>query len=96
MSIKNFFALLCILSFGTFLIFKFYPLLVEEETSEVIYNKKTDMLQKPVQPKLSIEANFESNFILLSSLITSILSFLGFCYIQLSIYAKYPKGGGAV
>jgi uncharacterized protein YjcR len=79
MSIRNFFALLFIISLSTFVILKFYPNLIQ--TSErVVHDKKNDIAQKRYMPSVSVETNFESSdsFILLASLITSILSFLGF------------------
>ncbi len=81
MSIKKFFALLFIVSLSVFIFFKFYPTTVENSPKPHYIDKKTQMTQKPSMPSVSIETNLESsndNFILLTSLITSMLSFLGF------------------
>jgi hypothetical protein len=79
MSIKNFFALLFIISLSVFLFFKFYPTTIEEKHTQI--DKKVQINQKPHLPSLSVEANIEGtedSFILLTSLITSLLSFIGF------------------
>jgi len=86
MSMKKFFALLFIISLSVFLFLKFYSITAEDK--EIIapidnkIDKKMQMTQKTYMPSVSIETNLESSnsdsFILLTSLITSILSFLGF------------------
>ncbi len=81
MSITKFFALLFIVSLSVFIFFKFYHTTVEDNPTPHYIDKKTQMTQKPSMPSVSIETNLESsndNFILLTSLITSMLSFLGF------------------
>jgi len=91
MSIKNFFALIFIISLSVFLYTKFYlefksvmaeDKIVKEEPITQTYT------QKSLIPSISIENNFSTNknFILISSLIASILSFFGF--IISSYYAK--------
>jgi len=79
MSIKKFFALIFIVSLSVFLYTKFQSITTEEK---IVKRDKTTQTytQKPHMPSISIENSFSSdeNFILLSSLITSILSFLGF------------------
>lgn len=78
MIFKKFFALLFIASMAIFLYFQFFSTpTVENHTNK---NIKTEMHQKPYMPSVSIETSFsgDDDFIMLSSLITSILSFLGF------------------
>jgi len=82
MSIKKFFALIFIVSLSVFLYTKFQSITTTED--KIVKRDKTTQTytqkQKPHMPSISIENSFSSdeNFILLSSLITSILSFLGF------------------
>jgi len=83
MSIKKFFALIFIVSLAVFLYTKFYPefqSIIEEE--KITKQDKTIQMhtQKPHIPSISIENSFsnDENFIILTSLITSILSFFGF------------------
>ncbi|MCH9739621.1 MAG: hypothetical protein K0U38_02085 [Epsilonproteobacteria bacterium] len=87
MSFRKFFALLFVVSLAVFLFFQFYPKLTD---SAIIppSDKKTQMHQKPGMPSISIETEFSSNdsFILIASLITSILSFSGFL---ISSYFSY-------
>jgi len=83
MSIKKFFALIFIVSLSVFLYIKFYPEFQSTTTEEKIVKRdKTTQTytQKPHMPSISIENSFSSdeNFMLLSSLIASILSFFGF------------------
>jgi len=83
MSVKNFFALIFIVSLSVFLYIKFYPKFQSTTTKDkVVKQDKTTQIytQKPNIPSISIENSFSSdeNFILISSLITSILSFFGF------------------
>jgi len=79
MSIKKFFALIFIVSLSVFLYTKFQSITTEEK---IVKRDKTTQTytQKPHMPSISIENSFSSdeNFVLLSSLIASILSFLGF------------------
>jgi len=83
---KKFFALLFIISLSVFLFLKFYSITLEDKEISPIeqkIDKKIQMTQKTYMPSVSIETNLESSnssdsFILLTSLITSILSFLGF------------------
>jgi ATP-dependent Zn protease len=79
MIFKKFFALLFIISMAIFLYFQFFA---PPTMEKIEHNKttKTEMYQKSHLPSVSIENNFsnDDDFILLSSLITSILSFLGF------------------
>ena len=80
MSIKKFFVLLFLTSFSIFLYMKYQSIIKEEE--KIVKTEKTTQkyTQKPHIPSISIENSFSSddNFILLTSLITSILSFFGF------------------
>ncbi len=82
MSIKKFFALLFIVSLSVFIFFKLYPTKIENEQNIHKIDKKIQISQKSYMPSISIETNLESNnsdnFILLASLITSMLSFFGF------------------
>jgi len=83
MSIKNFFALIFIISLSVFLYTKFYPEFKSVMTEDKIVKEEPTVqtyTQKSRIPSISIENNFSSdkNFILISSLIASILSFLGF------------------
>jgi len=79
MSIKKFFALIFIVSLSVFLYTKFQSITTEEK---IVKRDKTTQTytQKPHMPSISIENSFSSdeNFVLLSSLIASILSFFGF------------------
>ncbi|NOZ89882.1 MAG: hypothetical protein GXO60_01210 [Epsilonproteobacteria bacterium] len=80
MSIKKFFLLLFIVSLSIFLYIKYQSIIKEEE--KIVKTEKTTQkyTQKPHMPSISVENNFstDENFILLTSLIASILSFLGF------------------
>jgi len=83
MSIKNFFALIFIVSLSVFLYTKFYPEFQSTTTEDkVVKQDKTTQIytQRPRVPSISIENSFsiDENFILISSLIASILSFFGF------------------
>jgi len=88
MSIKNFFALLFVVSLSVFLYLRFGATLLNEmsqnENKSVIkYEKSSEQnIEKSSYiPSISIENNFASeneNFILLTSLISAILSFFGF------------------
>jgi len=84
MSFKNFFALLFIISLGTFLVFKFYPQEPKEVPIEepIVQPKKGSQVHEKIQmPSLSIETSVSEkydDFILVASLISSILSFFGF------------------
>ena len=87
MSIKNFFALIFILSLAVFISFKFYPEFIERVKTYIApqyqnqIEKKTQISQKITRPHISLEANFETNnnkFVILTSLISSVLSFIGF------------------
>jgi len=83
MSIKNFFALIFIVSLSVFLYTKFYPEFqsITKEDKIVKRDKTTQVYtQKPNIPSILIENSFASdnNFVLISSLIASILSFFGF------------------
>jgi len=82
MSIKNFFALIFIVSLSVFLYTKFYPEFQSTATDKIVKRDKTTQTytQKPHIPSISIENSFSSdeNFVLISSLIASILSFFGF------------------
>ena len=77
MSFKNFFALLFTISFVIFLYFQF----IHTPKAEVPINKKSQSYQKTsYSTNVSVESelNIDNDFILMSSLVTSILSFLGF------------------
>ncbi|HHB94131.1 MAG TPA: hypothetical protein ENK88_03210 [Campylobacterales bacterium] len=83
MSIKKFFALIFILSLAVFLYTKFYIEYQSVITEEKIVKQDKNMhthIQKPNMPSISVENSFSTNenFIMLTSLITSILSFFGF------------------
>jgi hypothetical protein len=89
MSFRGFFGIIFVVSLLTFFVFKFYPdflnkMGVFNETNITDNLKKSakdeTMHQKRYAPALSVEASLEANndFIVLTSLITSILSFLGF------------------
>ena len=83
MSIKKFFALIFIVSLAVFLYTKFYTEFQSTTKEEKITKQdKTIQIhtQKPHIPSISVENNFSNNenFIILTSLITSILSFFGF------------------
>ena len=79
MSLRTFFALLFAISLAVFLYFQFYPKLIDSTEAQPI-DKKTQTYQKPKLPSVSIEAEIDNNdrFILIASLVTSILSFFGF------------------
>ncbi len=87
MSIRNFFALIFIISLSIFIYFRFYPEFIETikdnptEVPQQHIDKKSQISQKTRRPNISLEANFEdtnSKFIILTSLISSFLSFIGF------------------
>jgi cell division protein FtsL len=84
MSIKKFFALIFIISLAVFLYTKFYTQfqsIIIEGKKIVKHEKMGDInREKSHMPSISAENNFSNNenFILLTSLITSILSFFGF------------------
>jgi len=79
MSIKKFFALIFIVSLSVFLYTKFQSTATEDK---IVKRDKTTQTytQKPHMPSISIENSFsnDENFVLISSLIASILSFFGF------------------
>ena len=77
MSFKKFFALLFIVSFVVFIYFQFISPIIEE--NQPTPTPKSTM-QKPGMPSISIETELsaDNDFMLVASLITSILSFLGF------------------
>jgi TRAP-type C4-dicarboxylate transport system permease small subunit len=86
MSYKNFFALLFAISFSLFCYFQFIHTPSQIKETEAPISKKGQSYQKSsYSANISIEPelDLDNNFILISSLITSILSFLGFI---LSIY----------
>jgi cell division protein FtsL len=84
MSIKKFFALIFIISLAVFLYTKFYTQFqsITIEGKKIVKHEKMGHMnkEKPHMPSISVENNFSNNenFILLTSLITSILSFFGF------------------
>jgi len=89
MSIRSFFGVIFILSILTFVVFKYYPEflskigVIEEPTNRIesIQKEKDNIShEKRYTPALNIEASIDANndFIILTSLITSILSFIGF------------------
>jgi hypothetical protein len=81
MSFKKFFALLFAISFSLFLYFQFLHTPTPPKRVETPIVKKGQTYQKSSHSTtISIEPefNFDDNFILMSSLITSILSFFGF------------------
>jgi len=86
MSLKKFFIILFAISIATALFIKLYP-----EINTLIYGKPSSnttksldknapIHQKTISHSISIEPQFSTNddFILIASLITSLLSFLGF------------------
>jgi len=79
MSVKKFFILLFIVSLSIFLHIKCKSIIREESLTKQEKTTQT-YTQKSHIPSISIENNFsnEENFIMLTSLITSILSFFGF------------------
>ena len=79
MSLRTFFALLFAVSLAVFLYFQLYPKFIDSSETEPI-DKKTQTYQKPKIPSVSIEAEITNNdkFIVIASLVTSILSFFGF------------------
>jgi SET domain-containing protein len=81
MSFKKFFALLFAISFSLFLYFQFLHTPTPPKIVDTPVVKKSQTYQKSSRSTtISIEPefNFDDNFILMSSLITSILSFFGF------------------
>jgi len=77
MSIKNFFALIFIVSLSVFLYTKFYPEFQSTTTEDkIVKQDKTTQIytQKPRVPSISIENSFsnDENFILLISLFLSV------------------------
>ncbi len=85
MSIKNFFALIFVISLSIFISFKFYPEFIENVKKSILsqhqIDKKNQISQKITKPNISLEANFENTnnkFIILTSLISSLISFIGF------------------
>jgi len=80
MSFKNFFALLFVISLAVFLYFQFINTSTTPKKVDTPIEKKGQIYQKSHAPSISIEPEFSGNdnFILISSLITSILSFFGF------------------
>ena len=79
MSLRTFFALLFAVSLVAFLYFQFYPKFIDSTEAQPV-DKKTQTYQKSRVPSVNIEAEITSNdrFIIIASLITSILSFFGF------------------
>jgi len=79
MSYRKFFATLFIVSLFVFLFFQFYPKTMQSPMNSD-GGKKTQMHQKSMMPSISIEPELtgNDNFILVASLISSILSFFGF------------------
>jgi len=79
MSLRTFFALLFAVSLAVFLYFQFYPKFIDSTEVQPV-DKKTQTYQKPRVPSVNIEAEITSNdkFIMIASLIASILSFFGF------------------
>ncbi len=86
MNIRNFFALIFIISLSISISFKFYPEFIKSIKNNIVssqqqIDKKNNISQKITRPNISLEANFENNnnkFIVLTSLISSLLSFIGF------------------
>ncbi len=85
MSVRNFFALIFIVSLSVFISFKFYPEFVDKIKSTIAsqqqIDKKSQISQKTRGANISVDANFETDnnrFIILTSMISSILSFIGF------------------
>jgi len=89
MSIRSFFGVIFILSILTFGVFKYYPEflskigVIEEKTNQIEpiqKGKDSAVYEKRYTPALNIEASIDANndFIILTSLITSILSLIGF------------------
>jgi len=86
MSIRSFFGIIFILSILTFGVFKYYPNIlnklgvIESSTPIMDSSKDVSSYQKRYSPSMTIEASVDANndFIILTSLITSILSFIGF------------------
>ncbi len=86
MNIRNFFALIFIISLSISISFKFYPEFIKSIKNNIVssqqqIDKKNHISKKITRPNISLEANFENNnnkFIVLTSLISSLLSFIGF------------------
>ena len=87
MSLKKFFIILFAISITTALFIQFYPQidsLIHEEPTQTSTTKPSDkhsnISQKPMGHSINIEPQFSANddFIFIASLITSMLSFLGF------------------
>ncbi len=85
MSIRNFFALIFIISLSIFIYFRFYPEFIQNIQSNIVsqehIDKKSQISQKITRPNISLEANLETDnnrFLILTSLISSFLSFIGF------------------
>ena len=81
MSYKNFFAMLFAISFGVFLYFQFIHTPEPIKQLEAPISKKGQSYQKSsysANVTIEPELNLDDNFMLMSSLITSILSFFGF------------------
>ena len=79
MSYRKFFASLFIVSLFIFLFFQFYPKTIQSPMDGES-GKKTQMNQKPMLPSISIEPEItgSDNFILVASLVSTVLSFFGF------------------
>ena len=78
MSLKKFFALLFIISFAVFVYFQFVYV---PEKVDMPISKKGQMYQKSSQSasfSLESDLGIDENFLMMSSLITSIFSFFGF------------------
>lgn len=81
MSFKKFFALLFTISFAVFFYFQFIYIPVPPERIDVPISKNSQSYQKSMHSttiSIEQELSMDDNFILMSSLITSILSFFGF------------------
>ncbi len=87
MSLKKFFIILFSISIATAMFIQFYPKierLIYGEPTEINITKPlgkhSNISQKPMSHSFNIEPQFSANddFIFIASLITSMLSFLGF------------------
>lgn len=94
MSVRTFFALLFTVSLAVFLYFQLYPKFIMPSPEPT--NKQAQSHQKTTQPSVSIETELSSDnaFIMIASLITSILSFFGFListYLSLQGHKREEK-----
>jgi len=102
MSLKKFFIILFTISITTALFIQFYPKIetliygVQSSSTTEPTSKHSPIHQKTIGHSINIEPQFSTNddFILIASLITSMLSFLGFIlssYYSLKSHSREEK-----